>query len=453
MCVILFKKKRIQNVTELEALDVCNLIQKKRIQNVTELEALDVCYLIQEKRIKNVTELEALDVCYLIQEKSIKNVTELEALDVCNLIQEKSIKNVTELEALAQEQMLERKSDLAAFILNRSPRAINDILTTSWEMKTASARVVRSAKSRIEILNDAADGNCVDGCNGRWLECANEILYHNGLDQSEFTGYVLDLLTRGKGKYKNLMLVGAANWKNFSVKPSKFNITRLRIRLQDHSLGLLTTFSIGFKSGLVAGYPNTTKQLLQHRIPRYPKHHLYHWRFLLHDSYHWYFITGYPNTTKQLLQHRVPRYPKHHLYHWRFLIHDSYHLYFNTGYPNTTKQLLQYRIPRYPKHHLRTTGNFCFTTRTTGILSQDTQTPLNNFYNTEYPDTQNTTCTTGDFCLTTRTTGILSQDTQTPLNNFYNTGYPDTQNTTCTTGDFCFTTRTTCVLLVYRTCM
>lgn len=146
----------------------------------------------------------------------------LTPLDVSNIILKKNIKTETELLALAQEQREQGKTDLVEFILNRSPKVTGDILTTTWEMKGAGEKIARSKKSRIDILQQASRSDCVTGCNGDWLRCANEVLEKNGINISCFAQSVRESLTKGRKKHHNVMIVGPANCgKTFLLKPLK----------------------------------------------------------------------------------------------------------------------------------------------------------------------------------------------------------------------------------------
>lgn len=48
-------------------------------------------------------------------------------------------------------------------------------------------------------------------CHGQWLSCAREVLQRNGVEEGYFPGRVYELLEKGRGKYRNIMIVGAAN--------------------------------------------------------------------------------------------------------------------------------------------------------------------------------------------------------------------------------------------------
>ena len=53
------------------------------------------------------------------------------------------------------------------------------------------------------------DTPCV--CSGRYIQCAYDILLNNGIDICAFATSVYVLLQQGRGKYRNLMIVGPAN--------------------------------------------------------------------------------------------------------------------------------------------------------------------------------------------------------------------------------------------------
>lgn len=146
----------------------------------------------------------------------------LSAFDVSEIVVEKGIKSVTELQALASEQKREGKTDLAEFIVNRAPRVVSDIVKTAWDMENANATLQRSRKSRMLLLEEAGQDDCVDGCDGQWRLCAEEILENNGIDVERFRTAVNELLLRGRGKNRNLLLTGPTNCgKSFLLNPLK----------------------------------------------------------------------------------------------------------------------------------------------------------------------------------------------------------------------------------------
>ena len=145
----------------------------------------------------------------------------LSAFDLSEIIVQKEIKTRTELLALAQDQKKEGKNDVAEFIFKRGDRVVSEIINTAWEMTRANEQLERSKKSRIDILTAAALGEqCVSGWNGLWYYLAHQTLQNNGVEKLAFTNAIVDLLKRGRGKYRNILIVGPANCgKTFVLNP------------------------------------------------------------------------------------------------------------------------------------------------------------------------------------------------------------------------------------------
>ena len=92
---------------------------------------------------------------------------------------EKGNKTRTELFEFANKQKLEGKFDIAEFVVNQELCVVAEVLTTAWEMTNAQEKLNRSKKSRIEILEEAAQGEYAVGCDGQWLSCALEVFQQN----------------------------------------------------------------------------------------------------------------------------------------------------------------------------------------------------------------------------------------------------------------------------------
>ena len=78
-------------------------------------------------------------------------------------------------------------------------------------MINAQAKLDRSKKARIEILEEAAQGQCASGCSGEWLTCASEVLEQNGIRKEAFATALRELLEQGRSKFRNIMICGPAN--------------------------------------------------------------------------------------------------------------------------------------------------------------------------------------------------------------------------------------------------
>lgn len=132
----------------------------------------------------------------------------------------KNIKSRTQLLALARQQKLEGKTDIAEFIVNRGAKVVSEVLDTAWEMENSTNDLERARKSRVQLLHEASQGECTEGCCGQWLACAKDVLERNGINAQYFARCVLELLEKGRGKYRNIMIVGAANCgKTFLLNP------------------------------------------------------------------------------------------------------------------------------------------------------------------------------------------------------------------------------------------
>ena len=104
----------------------------------------------------------------------------------------KNIKSRTELLAFARQQKLEGKTDIAEFIVNRGAKVVSEVLDTAWEMENSTDDLKRARTSRVQLLHEARQGECAEGCCGQWLACAKEVLEGNGINIQYFARCVLD---------------------------------------------------------------------------------------------------------------------------------------------------------------------------------------------------------------------------------------------------------------------
>ena len=149
-----------------------------------------------------------------------KRKRRMTAFEVSQIIVEGNIKSLTELQALALEQKGEGKTDLAEFLINRNPRAVTDVMQSTWEIEESKAKLERGKKTRMELMQEARMGECAPGCDGNWYDCAKEIHDKSGLTVEYFSEVVRELLIKGRGKNRNLMLTGPANCgKTFLLNP------------------------------------------------------------------------------------------------------------------------------------------------------------------------------------------------------------------------------------------
>ncbi|XP_068696550.1 uncharacterized protein [Montipora foliosa] len=149
-----------------------------------------------------------------------KRKARLSVFDVSQLVVERGIRTRTELLVLAKSQKNEGKTDLAEFIGNRGYKAGDEALTIGWDIEEAPSNLQRSQRTRMEILHAVKHQDCVEGCNTQWLCMARDILQRNGISETEFAEAVRTLLIKGRGKSRNILLIGPRNCgKTFLLNP------------------------------------------------------------------------------------------------------------------------------------------------------------------------------------------------------------------------------------------
>lgn len=145
----------------------------------------------------------------------------LSALEVSDFVRKHRIHTKTELYAMAENRQTQGDCDLAAFLFSRQEKSICELIEKSWSMKSAAQEIQRESYTRMEMIDEAAKGNCVaESC--EWLSCALEVLSFNSINPHTFAGYLKELLIKGRSKWLNLMLIGETNCaKTFILKPLK----------------------------------------------------------------------------------------------------------------------------------------------------------------------------------------------------------------------------------------
>ena len=144
----------------------------------------------------------------------------LSNLDVSDFIVQNNIKTQTQLLATANIQKEEGKRDLASFIFSRTSKSLDELISQTWKMQNAQITLERQTKCRMDIIQKFSLGLCAEGCNGSWLKYAEEVLTNNKLHPVAFGTAVRELVTLGRGKYWNIVIVGPSNCgKTFLLKP------------------------------------------------------------------------------------------------------------------------------------------------------------------------------------------------------------------------------------------
>jgi len=141
-------------------------------------------------------------------------------LEVADFIINNKIQNSTQLFAEANSRKEAGETDLANFVLARSPKALEDLISNTFRLINSAELLQRKSKSRIDLLREISLGECVDGCNKLWFTSAEEVLVNNKIHPILFASAIRELLFKGRGKHRNIIITGPANCgKTFLLKP------------------------------------------------------------------------------------------------------------------------------------------------------------------------------------------------------------------------------------------
>ena len=139
---------------------------------------------------------------------------------MCEFVVENNIDTDTELFAKAKEQKEAGKNELANFLVSRFSKSLQDLSSNASKMESSTATLARKATTRMEVVRKCATEDCVEGCNGEWLVCAEQVLIQNKVHPVVYASALRDLLVKGRGKNRNIMIMGPANCaKTFLFKP------------------------------------------------------------------------------------------------------------------------------------------------------------------------------------------------------------------------------------------
>ena len=148
---------------------------------------------------------------------SRKRLTQFE---VSEFLLKNNMHGDTELFYESNKRKEEGQIDLAAFVLSRSSKSLNDLIENTRKMNNAKAFIERDKTAGMEVLMRCQSERCVDDCDMEWYECARQMLELNSINPFLFADAIRDLLAHGRGKFPNVLIVGPASCgKTFLLKP------------------------------------------------------------------------------------------------------------------------------------------------------------------------------------------------------------------------------------------
>jgi len=106
-------------------------------------------------------------------------------------------------------------------MLAKSPKALSDLVSTTWRLEKAPATLERKHKARLEVIREInANDTCVEVCNQTWYRKTLEVLAGNNIDALYFAGVMRQALQKGRQKNRNILITGPTNCgKSFLLNP------------------------------------------------------------------------------------------------------------------------------------------------------------------------------------------------------------------------------------------
>ena len=154
---------------------------------------------------------------------STTKATKRQRLSGClasDIIMKEGVHNYIELLALAKKRRDAGQDDLAEFVFARGEKQLKELISKTWLMESAAHDIEMEQVSRIDHLKSFIETPCGEPCDGQWLECALEILCLNNIERHSFSSALRSLFENGRGKHRNILLIGPANaGKTFLLKP------------------------------------------------------------------------------------------------------------------------------------------------------------------------------------------------------------------------------------------
>ena len=154
-----------------------------------------------------------------VVERPVK-VKRLSNSDVADFILDNNIKTEVELMNESNRRKSSGERDLYEFILRKNPRALSDLISTTWRIQGAEDELDRRAVNCMDVIMRHS-GECkTEGCDGKWLVAAREVLQLNQINSYVFADALRSAFRRGRDKFNNIFLYGGTNrGKSFLLSP------------------------------------------------------------------------------------------------------------------------------------------------------------------------------------------------------------------------------------------
>ena len=146
----------------------------------------------------------------------------LKNLDFMKLVVQMDLRTVLQVQAVANANAKAQQEGLLAFLASKSKARVAEIISLAWDIEEAPGKLKRLQSDRLQILRDCAELPCTCPEPNMWQQLASQVLALNNIGIDTYTQAVLAALTLGRGKFRNILHIGATNRaKSFLVQPLK----------------------------------------------------------------------------------------------------------------------------------------------------------------------------------------------------------------------------------------
>ena len=119
-------------------------------------------FSINHEKHRSAVAKKASDSETSVKKAKVRKPKRLSNKDVSEFLLKHSIKTENELMGIAKQRHGVGEKGIYNFIVNKTQKALNELVSTTWKIQNATAVVKRNPKSRIKILNEYANTTCVE---------------------------------------------------------------------------------------------------------------------------------------------------------------------------------------------------------------------------------------------------------------------------------------------------
>ena len=133
-----------------------------------------------------------------VSKSSQKRRRKIDLISFNDMIIENNIRTDEQLGAFCKTRRKQGDPDTFQHYLSQPEARRVTFLKSVWKMEQAQSKLDRKALSRIELLENAQNGECVKECQNRaWYDRAIDNLAKNGVPVDEFASDIYQLLDKG----------------------------------------------------------------------------------------------------------------------------------------------------------------------------------------------------------------------------------------------------------------